>query len=369
MGRDVVCTFPAAIKIVEKANLKFGAGDLLSDLIFPKTTSGEHDRRQQEARLRKTDIAQPAIGAISLAMLNVLRNFGVSPDAACGHSFGELTALCAAGWIDENALLDLAITRGRLMAEAGGNQDPPDGAMLAVQAPLDDLQGLLEKYAPAVVLANRNSPSQGVLSGPTAALLEIEKVCRRKNINAVRLPVGAAFHSDQVKEAAQPFQLALEKVAVKPTAISVFSNTTAKAYPADPERIRSLLGRHLTHPVDFVSEIQNLYETGVRTFVEIGPKSILTGLISATLQDRDVNAWSLDASAGKKYGIADLARLLGRLASLGYPVALPQWENTGSTVRKSRMNVLLSGTNSVSYTHLTLPTIILPCRSRWSRYH
>ncbi|MGD9302130.1 MAG: beta-ketoacyl synthase N-terminal-like domain-containing protein, partial [Desulfobacterales bacterium] len=345
MGRDIVCTFPQAIQIVERANKKFNHEDLLSDLIFPKTTAGDQNRRQQEAILRQTDIAQPAIGAISLAMLNVLRSFGVRPDATCGHSFGELTALCAAGWIDEDALLELAIIRGRLMAEAGGNQFPPRGAMLAVQAPLDDLQDLLENYQPAVVLANHNSPSQGVLSGPAQAILEIEKICRQKKMNAVRLPVAAAFHSDQVKTAARPFHHALKNVAVNPTATSVFSNTTGKAYPTDPNQIRALLGNHLTCPVDFVSEINHLYGTGIRTFVEIGPKSVLSGLISAILQDRDANAWALDASSGKNYGITDLARLLGRLASLGYPVALTQWENTGPAVRKSRMNVLLSGTN------------------------
>ena len=345
MGRDVICTFPSAMQVLASANKKFDKKDLLSDLIFPQTTSGEQDHKQQEATLRKTNIAQPAIGAISLAMLNVLRSFDVSPDAACGHSFGELTALCAAGWIDDDALLELAIKRGRLMAEAGGHQDPPNGAMLAVQAPLEDLENMLENSSPEVVLANRNSPSQGVLSGPTPAILEIEKICTQKKINAIRLPVSAAFHSDQVKTAARPFHLALKKVAVNPTAISVFSNSTGKAYPADASEIKSLLGNHLTRPVDFVSEIENLYATGVRTFVEIGPKSVLTGLISAILQDRDINAWALDASAGKRYGIADLARLLGRLASLGYPVALPEWENTRPTARKSRMNVLLSGAN------------------------
>jgi acyl transferase domain-containing protein len=345
MGRDVVCTFPAAMQILANANKKFGDKGLLSDLIFPQTTSGEQGRQQQEATLRKTHIAQPAIGAISLAMLNVLQNFDVRPDATCGHSFGELTALCAAGWIDNDSLLQLATKRGRLMAEAGGDQNPPDGAMLAVQAPLEDLEELLKNSSPEVVLANRNSPSQGVLSGPTAAILEIEKICRQKKINSIRLPVAAAFHTDQVKSAGRPFQNALKKIAVHPTAISVFSNTTGKAYPTEASPAKSLLGNHLTRPVDFVSEIENLYATGVRTFVEIGPKSVLTGLISAILQNQDINAWALDASAGKKYGITDLARLLGRLASLGYPVALTEWEKTDATVRKSRMNVLLSGTN------------------------
>jgi acyl transferase domain-containing protein/NAD(P)-dependent dehydrogenase (short-subunit alcohol dehydrogenase family) len=345
MGRDVICTFPPAMQVLASANQKLDPKSLLSDLIFPQTTYGEQDRRQQEAILRQTNIAQPAIGAISLAMLKTLQIFAVTPDATCGHSFGELTALCAAGWIDTDTLLELAIKRGRFMAEAGGNQNPPEGAMLAVQAPLEDLEALLKNTRSEVILANRNSPGQGVLSGPTAAIVEFEKICRQKKINAIRLPVAAAFHSDQVKTASRPFQDALKNVALHPTAINVFSNTTGKAYPAKASAAKALLGNHLSRPVDFVSEIENLYATGVRTFVEIGPKSVLTGLISATLHKREVNTWALDASAGKRYGIADLARLLGRLASSGYPVALTEWENTPATVRKPRMNVLLSGTN------------------------
>ena len=110
-------------------------------------------------------------------------------------------------------------------------------------------------------------------------------------------------------------------------------------------QVRALLSDQLIRPVDFVNEIENLYSAGFRTFVEIGPKSVLTGLISATLQDRQFEATALDASAGKAYGVADLARLLGRLAALGYPVSLTQWENPISSNRKSRMNVLLKGTN------------------------
>jgi acyl transferase domain-containing protein/NAD(P)-dependent dehydrogenase (short-subunit alcohol dehydrogenase family) len=345
MGRDLVCTFPQAMQVVQRANQKFDHDGLLSDLIFPPAQYNEQDRRQQQTALRNTAVAQPAIGAISLAMLKVLQSFAVNPDATCGHSFGELTALCAAGWLDDDALLELAIERGRLMADAGGNHDQPEGAMLAVQAPLDKLDELIENSNPEVVLANRNSPTQGVLSGPTAAIADIENKCKQRKFNAVRLPVSAAFHSDQIKKAGRPFHKALTRVAVKPTNIRVFSNTTAKAYPADPDAVRTLLGKQLTRPVDFVSEIENLYADGVRTFIEIGPKSVLTGLISAILPNRDINTWALDASGGKRYGIADLARLLGRLAALGYPVAMTNWENTLAIGRKSRMNVLLSGTN------------------------
>ena len=117
-------------------------------------------------------------------------------------------------------------------AQNDGGTDVGSGTMLAVNAPLEQLEVMVDQADFEVVLANRNSPDQGVLSGPTAAILEIEKICRQNKINAIRLPVAAAFHSDQVKSAGRPFQDALKKVAIHPTAISVFSNTTGKAYPS-----------------------------------------------------------------------------------------------------------------------------------------
>jgi acyl transferase domain-containing protein/NAD(P)-dependent dehydrogenase (short-subunit alcohol dehydrogenase family) len=345
MGRDIVCTFPQAMKMVEDADHLFQGAARLSELIFPAPPDSLQERSQLEKTLMRTDHAQPAIGAISLAMLKLLQGFGLEPAATCGHSFGELTALCAAGWIDETDLLELSVTRGRLMAAAGGNPGSPPGAMLAVQAPLAEIEALIAGSDRAVVLANRNSPVQGVLSGSASAIQEIEKVCKARKIRAIRLPVSAAFHSDQLHGAVAPFADALNQVSIKPTAVEVYSNTTAKAYPADPDAVCALLSDQLIRPVDFVNEIETLYGAGCRTFVEIGPKSVLSGLIAATLQGRQFEAAALDASAGKANGVADLARLLSRLAALGYPVTLTQWEHPISSHRKSRMNVLLKGTN------------------------
>ncbi|MEJ2165282.1 MAG: beta-ketoacyl synthase N-terminal-like domain-containing protein, partial [Desulfobacterales bacterium] len=165
MGRDIVCMFPRSMSILEKANKRFSGSSCLNDLIFPPAASCEAERKMQAAALQHTEYAQPAIGTMSLAMLKALDEFGLVPAATCGHSFGELTALCAAGWIDETALLDLAIIRGRLMAAAGGNKNPPGGAMLAVQAPLAELDKMLAGIHQNVILANRNSPDQGVFSG------------------------------------------------------------------------------------------------------------------------------------------------------------------------------------------------------------
>jgi len=347
MGRDIVCMFPKAMSILEKADNSFKGAPHISDLIFPPNGAGEPAVKNHAAELQRTEFAQPAIGTISLAMLSALDEFSLVPAATCGHSFGELTALCAAGWIDETAFIELSIMRGRVMAAATGSPNSAAGAMLAVQAPLAELDELIAGANKNVILANRNSPNQGVLSGPKRAIIEIEKKCKAMGIRAVRLPVSAAFHSEQVKSAVAPFQEALSKIRITPNRVDVYSNTTGAAYPADPDAVRQLLGQHLIRPVDFVKEIEKLYQSGVRTFVEVGPKSVLTSLISNILQGRPFETAALDASAGSANGIADLARLICRLASLGYPLNLSKWEapQSASAPRKPRMNVLISGAN------------------------
>ena len=345
MGKDIVCTFPEAMQVLEAANRQYKKSTRLSDRIYPPLAYTPQERTAQNAELRNTDTAQPAIGAVSLAMLKVLQDFGISPSATCGHSFGELTALCAAGWIDDKKLPELAVLRGQLMDAAGSSRDAHGGSMLAVQAPLADIEELVAASGGKIVLANRNSPSQGVVSGPTGDILEFENQCKARKIRAVRLPVSAAFHSEQIESAVQPFREALKKVEIKPTAVKVFSNTTAGVYPSDPDQVRSLLAEQLIRPVDFVNEIKHLYDSGVRTFVEIGPKSVLSGLISRILENLPFETAALDGSSGKSSGISDLAGLLCRLAALGYPVNLSKWENPALSIRKSHMNVLLNGAN------------------------
>jgi acyl transferase domain-containing protein len=122
MGRDLVCCFPGAMQAIQAADQQFDQDRPLWEILFPRPALTDDQRRQQADALRRTDVAQPAIGAVSLAMLSVLEYFNVRPDATCGHSYGELPALYAAGWIDRETLLALSVTRGRLMADAGKKQ-------------------------------------------------------------------------------------------------------------------------------------------------------------------------------------------------------------------------------------------------------
>jgi polyketide-type polyunsaturated fatty acid synthase PfaA len=345
MGRDLVSNFPDAFQVLEYANEKQENIGCLTDLIYPPPALTEKEKKIQQKALRKTDVAQPAIGAVSMSMLKVLQWFGVKNDAACGHSFGEFSALCAAGWIDLDTLLHLSITRGRLMAAVGRNKGTDNGGMLAVQAPLDELDNLIKETQVDVVLANRNSPDQGVLSGPLKAIEQAANLCKKRGFKTFHLPVSAAFHSSLVKDAQKPFARTLKNISILPSLIPVFSNTTGQSYPADVDKTKQLLSEHLLSPVDFVSEIENLYKDGVRTFVEVGPKSVLTGLIKAILKDREFYAMALDDSSGKRSGMADLAKTLCYLASLGHAVDLHRWEQPVPKKRKQLMSIPIAGVN------------------------
>jgi acyl transferase domain-containing protein len=220
------------------------------------------------------------------------------------------------------------------------------GGMLAVKAPLDEIQRVINDERLDVVVSNKNAPTQTVLSGSTEAISRAVAAFRARKISVTKLPVAAAFHSPLVAEAAKPFRAALNDVPFKPAQIPVYANTTGEPYPDDEQSARDLLGHQLARPVEFVRMLENMHAAGVRTFVEVGPGARLTGLVKVTLANREHVAFSLDASNGRN-GLRDLARTVAQLAALGYHVDLRRWENGDALPepKQQKMTVLLHGSN------------------------
>ena len=294
-------------------------------------------------------MAQPALGAVSLGLHRILEHFGVKPDAAAGHSFGELTALCASGRIDAHAFDRLARKRGELMANGAGSSTGERGSMMAVFAPIEQVESLLRSEGIDLVVANKNAPKQAVVSGPSGEIAKAAAMFEARKITTRTLPVSAAFHSRFVAEARVPFLEALRDVPFAPAKIPVFANTTASTYPDDPNSARELLGGQLANPVEFVAQIEAMYASGIRTFLEVGPDNKLSGLVGAILEGREHSAFSVDASRGRDGELHDLARALAQLAALGYPVALGAWDGTHvprpKEGRKPTLTVKVSGAN------------------------
>ena len=248
MGRDLVCRFPEAMKVMDMANAAVEKVGWLGDWVYPRPARSAAEREAQENRLRQTEVAQPAIGAVSLAMARILQRFGLMPDSVCGHSFGELSALCAAGWIDARTFLELAFTRGKLMGAAG---QAGAGAMTAVKAPLDEIDRLIRDRGLDVVLANRNTPEQGVISGTVAAIEQAEDACHALDIQTRRLPVSAAFHSRLMAAAQAPFAEAVGRIQMHPTDTQVFSNATGRGLSRRPRPGQKAPGRPDAFPGRF----------------------------------------------------------------------------------------------------------------------
>ena len=346
MGRDLATVFPEAHGVFELANRQFanfydGPDKQLSDFVFPAGFREEMKKSAEEA-LRNTDVAQPAIGAVSLGMARALIRFGLKADMMCGHSFGELTALCLAGWMDEETFLSLAAARGKYMAAAGKEK----GAMMAVKEDLARIEALVTEHQLDLVLANRNSYDQGVLSGREEEIERALNICKQNRIRATRLPVSAAFHTALVQDAAKPFRDYLRKKEITPTAVPVYSNTTAEPYPEEVSEIKQVLGRQILNPVCFVQEIERMYADGARIFLEIGPKTVLTGLVRSILKGKTFYALALDNAGGRKSGLIDLAKALCFFAAAGQAVQLDQWEEPlKPVVREQKMSVPILGAN------------------------
>ncbi|MCX7699554.1 MAG: acyltransferase domain-containing protein, partial [Gemmataceae bacterium] len=324
MLRDWACQFPDMLDALAAADSRgaserwTAAGDRLSDLIFPPPTFSQAKRQQQESALRDTRIAQPALAAVSLGALRVLRSFGVVGEMAAGHSFGELTALYSAGCFGDTEFLDLARMRGRIMAEC---QREADGGMLAIHATAGDVDRWLGGLQLPLTIANFNSPRQVVVSGPATAIETFQRDLERRGTRATRLPVSAAFHSPQVVDAEPRFREALDTVPIRAPRLPVYSNTTAVPYPHDAAAIRGLLAGQLARPVRFTDLIQRMVRDGAATFVEVGPGNVLTRLVEQIVREspsgRSVDCLAVDASAGRRSCSADLALALARLPPRG----------------------------------------------------
>ena len=335
MGQELSCLFPEMLEALESTDRS------IVSAIFPRPVFDKDEEAAQQNHLTSTDFAQPALGVIERGYIHLLERFGLSAQAAGGHSYGELSALYASGVIDAEGLAELSLSRGRLMADQGEDL----GTMMAVKGDLSKVENVLADSGTSVVLANRNSPDQCVLSGSAEALKDLAPALKAAGLKGIPLKVGAAFHSSFVAGARDPFHKAAGDVKFGKAQIPVYANKTAELYPKSAKAARGLLADQLVHQVDFVGMVNKMYDDGVRTFVEVGPKTVLTGLVKSILKGRDVTVVPLDRSAGRKSGLLDFAISLCELAASGRPVDFKVWEDVPVPERARRMTVPISGAN------------------------
>jgi [acyl-carrier-protein] S-malonyltransferase len=243
--------------------------------------------------LTETDAAQPAIFAVSLAVLEVAREMGIRPDFVAGHSLGEYTAAVAAGALPFEEGIRLVAERGRLMAAA---QSERPGAMAAVMGltleQVDDVCALAAEHG-VVAPANLNTPTQIVVSGEDAAVERVVALAPEHGAEkAVRLNVGAAFHSELMKPVQERLATTMADLSWRDPEVPMASNASgALVHSADG--VREALIAQIASAVRWVECVETLVAGGVTDTLEVGPGRTLTGLIRQI--DRDVEAAAADS--------------------------------------------------------------------------
>jgi len=279
MAREVAEAVPEAMEVLEVGGEACGLD--LKHLCF--------DAPLEE--LVETEVQQPAIVATSLALLAALRARGFEPDYVVGHSVGEYAALAAARAIGVAETIALVRERGLAMAEAA-RQHP--GSMAAILGLADEIVERLCRRIHGVWPANYNCPGQIVVSGADPA---VDECCSEAELEGarrtVKLKVSGAFHSPLVARAADRLRPAVERVRFAEPVAPFMSTVTAKIEPA--QRLGTVLVDQLTAPVKFTQAASELARDGVRTFVEVGPGNVLSGLVKRI--DRSVKAVSVNSLA------------------------------------------------------------------------
>jgi [acyl-carrier-protein] S-malonyltransferase len=225
-------------------------------------------------RLARTDVAQPALLANSIGIFRILSDAGLRYDAALGHSLGEYTALVATGALSFEDGLRVVRRRGREMLRAA---EAHPGGMAAIIG-LDD--GKVEEICAGIEgvwPANFNSPGQVAVSGTTAALDELTAAVKDAGARKVMpLPVSGAFHSPLMADAQAPLRAELEATGWGTPNPLFFSVSRVGFETGD---FVELLSRQLVAPVRFTQSVKTLYAEGYDAFLEVGPGSVLSGLV------------------------------------------------------------------------------------------
>lgn len=329
MLSDLAMYFPEARRHYELADLALDGKfpQPLSAYIFPPPSFSPTERRERERELTQTHIAQPALGASAMGLLDLLQRLGITAEIVAGHSYGEYVALCSAGVFSEETLYALSEARGRSIIESSG-QDL--GTMAAVMECPEKIENALNQMK-GVWIANLNAPRQTVISGRREAVASAVEYLTSLGIQARPIQVACAFHSELIAGAQRRLAERLSEIEFNQPLLQVFSNSTASPYPGDPGAIAELLSKHLVSAVRFTEEIEAMYEAGARIFVEVGPRNALTNLIIQILEGRPHCAVALDA-AGRP-GIVQLLNAVGQLAAHGVPVNLDRLFSGRAAVR------------------------------------
>jgi [acyl-carrier-protein] S-malonyltransferase len=268
MGKDIFEAYPVGRRVFQEIDDALGFS--ISKLCF----------EGPEEQLKLTENTQPAILSVSAAIHAVLEDLGATRrDLVAGHSLGEYSAIVSVGGLTPAEAAVIVRQRGKFMQEA---VPVGTGGMAALIGPsVEDVRAICEEAAQGeiVSVANINAPGQIVIAGTKGAVDRAIEVAKSRGVRrALPLPVSAPFHCELMKPAEERLKPVLEAAHFKDLWTSLVSNVDASPI-GTATAVRNALVRQVVSPVRWVESVQKMVSMGVRRFVEIGPGSVLTGLI------------------------------------------------------------------------------------------
>jgi len=227
--------------------------------------------------LTKAVYLQPALTAVNLICWQAVRKAGIQADFFAGHSLGEYSALCASGILTAEDTLKLVSERGRLSEREG--QKNPGGMQAVLGLTLEEVEEILAALPETdmVTVANHNTETQIVISGYHDSLAKVDVIVTAKGGKAITLNVSVANHSPLIAGAIPDFEKIMGQTLFSPPEKPILFNVTA-AEETEPSAIRSIMSRQIASRVRWFEIINSLMAKRVTTFIEVGPKKILTGL-------------------------------------------------------------------------------------------
>ncbi|UWM50632.1 SDR family NAD(P)-dependent oxidoreductase [Streptomyces carpaticus] len=314
MGRELHAAYPVFADALDDILGHFDPA--VRDAMWAEPDPGTPER---DAALHRTDLTQPALFALEVALFRLLESWGVRPDFVAGHSIGEIAAAHVAGVWSLPDAARLVAARGRLM-----RQLPPGGAMVAVEAPEAEVAPLLLGLEDRAGLAAVNGPSSVVISGAADTVRELAAQLKEKGHRTRELSVSHAFHSPLMDPMLAEFRTVAESLTAHPATLPLLSALTGARATDDELASPEHWVEHVRRPVRFHDAVVGLYGAGVRRFVELGPHGVLAAMVPQSV-DGPVVAESLlrrDRPEAVS-AVSALGRLFAAGLGVDWPALLP----------------------------------------------
>jgi acyl transferase domain-containing protein/surfactin synthase thioesterase subunit/acyl carrier protein len=266
-----------------------------------------------DALVNRTDYTQPALFAVEYALAELVKSWGIVPDAVIGHSLGEIAAACAADVIALEDAMRLVTARGALM-----HRLPSGGAMVAIMADESVVRPLIDKIAPDIAVAAMNGPLNTVVSGDRDALRMLTEELDRQGITYRQLRISNAFHSPRTEPILDDLEDVAGEIKHNAPKLPLISNLTGELMSAAPDK--SYWRRHIREGVRFGDGMLALAQLECRTFLEIGPHPVLLPMAQVCLQAKGKSATWIATLNRQKSDPESMTEMLAALYLAGHTV-------------------------------------------------